>query len=72
MIKVEILLLNSAKNLKIIITDNGKGFNIDERTGSGNGLLNMKKRMNEINGLYAISSAIGKGTTITLEVPLPS
>jgi signal transduction histidine kinase/ligand-binding sensor domain-containing protein len=72
MIKVEILLLNSAKNLKIIITDNGKGFNIDERTGSGNGLLNMKKRMNEINGLYTISSSIGKGTTITLEVPLPS
>lgn len=71
MIKTEILLPNK-KTLKIIISDNGSGFNVNERTGSGNGLLNMKKRMNEINGVYTIESSIGQGTTVVLEVPLPA
>lgn len=70
-LKIKILLPDK-KTLKIIISDNGSGFNVSERTGSGNGLLNMKKRMNEIHGVYTIESAIGKGTTVTLEVPLPA
>lgn len=71
MIKTEIL-LPDRKTLKIVISDNGSGFNVSERTGSGNGLLNMKKRMNEINGIYTIESSVGKGTTVVLEVPLPA
>lgn len=71
LIKIEIL-LPDRKTLKIIITDNGSGFNVNERTGTGNGLLNMKKRMAEINGVYTIESSIGKGTKVIIEVPLPS
>ncbi len=71
LIKIEIL-LPDRKTLKITITDNGSGFNVQERTGTGNGLLNMKKRMAEINGVYTIESSIGKGTMVIIEVPLPS
>jgi signal transduction histidine kinase len=34
----------------------------------GNGLLNMKKRMEEIGGNFAIHSEIGKGTSVNVEL----
>ncbi len=46
------------------IKDDGKGF--DMNTTGGNGLINMKKRAEEIKGLLSIDSAPGKGTGIKL------
>ncbi len=59
------------RELQIEIADNGIGFDVTERTGKGNGLLNMKKRMNEIMGSYFIESAPGKGTRVFINAPLP-
>ena len=55
--------------LQLSITDNGSGFDIHDTT-SGNGLANMKKRAHDINGNFTIVSVIGKGTTITVDIPL--
>jgi signal transduction histidine kinase len=51
--------------IKITIQDNGKGFDI-ENTDFGNGLYNMKKRIDEVNGSCEIESEPNKGTTITI------
>ncbi|MBU2946138.1 ATP-binding protein [Zobellia uliginosa] len=51
------------------ITDDGKGFKTNSRK-KGIGLRNISSRIEKINGRYAIDSAPGKGTTISLEVPL--
>ena len=56
--------INQFENLiEISIIDNGKGFDLDN-TVSGNGLLNMRKRIEEIDGKFEINSIINKGTKI--------
>ena len=64
------IVINAEKfqeGLKIEIKDDGKGFDT-ENVDVGNGLLNMKKRMEEIGGNFAIHSEIGKGTSINVEL----
>jgi signal transduction histidine kinase len=54
------------KTAKLMITDNGCGFDLNNSRRFGNGLINMKKRMEAIGGDYKIESTIGQGTTTTL------
>lgn len=64
------IVINAEKfqeGLKIEIKDDGKGFDT-EKVDVGNGLLNMKKRMEEIGGNFVIHSEIGKGTSINVEL----
>ncbi|MFN3998878.1 sensor histidine kinase [Algoriphagus sp.] len=53
---------------KIEIIDDGAGFDITQQT-SGSGMFNLKKRMETINGSFNLTSVVGKGTHITLELP---
>ena len=67
----------SQDDLKLSITDNGHGFDL-ERSGptlaarekGGHGIFSMKKRAVELNGRLDINSQVGKGTTITVQLPL--
>jgi len=54
--------------LKISIADNGKGFGYELKP-LGNGLGNMEKRMQLINGSFNIESSPG-GTIVKLGVSL--
>ncbi|MCF3109281.1 histidine kinase [Niabella sp. CC-SYL272] len=60
-----------AKNdlLRIEIVDNGIGFQEDAKS-SGNGLRNMKKRAEELGGVFQIASFLQKGTKISVEIPV--
>ena len=63
--------LSYAENtLSIGIADNGKGFDPGNRLGTGNGLVNMQKRILEIGGAYTLVSEPGKGTEIRFTVKL--
>ncbi len=53
-----------ADSVKIIIADNGKGFDAAS-AGNGNGLYNMKKRMEDIGGTFTATSS-AQGTSIEL------
>jgi two-component system, NarL family, sensor histidine kinase UhpB len=53
--------------LTMMISDNGKGFDITKES-LGNGLKNMKKRAMEIGAQLLVDSAPGSGTTIKLEL----
>lgn len=53
----------NGKNLVMILTDNGKGFDVD-KDYQGNGLNNMINRAEQIGGELIISSEIGKGTKL--------
>jgi len=57
--------------LLLDITDNGKGFELDSEK-HGNGLNNMKKRAESLNGSFLIQSVAGKGTSIHCRIPLPN
>lgn len=53
------------KKIKVEIHDNGKGFHVDKVT-HGNGLNNMVKRIEEIDGSCEIDSHAKQGTTIRI------
>lgn len=55
-----------ANLVSIAITDNGSGY--DAATSRGNGLINIDKRMSEIDGAFAILTN-ESGTKVTLQVP---
>jgi signal transduction histidine kinase len=58
------------QNMEITITDNGKGFDQIKSGSGGNGLLNMKKRAEDLGGKFEIQSLPGNGTRIVFVVRL--
>jgi hypothetical protein len=62
-IKIEI-----ADWLSIQISDDGKGIDITPIDSPGNGLFNMNKRIQGLNGRFTITS--NNGTQINIEIPL--
>ncbi len=61
--------------LVIQVQDDGQGFDVpqqqDAATRRGSyGLLNMRERAESVDGSIGITSARGRGTTVTLTVPL--
>ncbi len=61
--KVSMTMNFSDTLLKIHISDNGKGFDLTHGS-TGNGLLNLKNRANEIGGVLTIDSHPGTGTSV--------
>lgn len=64
-----ILLDARPASLEIRITDDGRGF-ARERAQTGNGLQNMQARAEELGGSFVLASAPGKGTAVTIRVPI--
>ncbi|WP_159477624.1 tetratricopeptide repeat-containing sensor histidine kinase [Dyadobacter sp. 3J3] len=50
-----------AHGLEIIFTDNGKGFDPNQLKGRGQGLANIKERVESLNGTLLINSQHGHG-----------
>jgi len=64
------------EGVRLQVEDDGKGFDPEEVTGSvkgtrGLGLLGMRERTALLGGTLTIQSEPGKGTRVTVEVPLP-
>jgi len=59
--------------LQLVIQDNGKGFTPEAvRSGThGLGLIGMKERVRVVQGNFDVKASKGKGTTITVWIPLP-
>ncbi len=66
--EVELIVSLEDGKAQIQIKDNGKGFLLDERMGSGNGLVNMRKRIEDIGGAFRIESEPALGTTVALTI----
>ncbi|MGI6705038.1 MAG: GAF domain-containing sensor histidine kinase [Clostridia bacterium] len=75
--KVDIFLNIGPEKIRLIIADNGKGFNPEdarkkgaEKLMSGFGLEGMKERMTLIQGSLNIDSKPGKGTRLDFIIPM--
>lgn len=67
--EVTIDLNRNEETLVMTITDNGFGFD-EKQIKSGNGLGNMRKRTESLGGTITITSKVGEGTKINLEIPV--
>lgn len=63
--QIDVNVLNKDNQINIEIKDNGKGFDLDT-VDFGNGLNNMRKRIEEIGGDFSIFSEINKGTSVSI------
>ncbi|TKB11382.1 CHASE4 domain-containing protein [Desulforhopalus sp. IMCC35007] len=58
------------KDIQVTVTDNGLGMSDLENPSSGFGLFSIRERTMNIGGRIVIDSGKGKGTTITLTLPI--
>ncbi|MEY2428084.1 MAG: hypothetical protein QOJ40_969 [Verrucomicrobiota bacterium] len=81
--RVRVQIRVEAQSLQIIVTDEGRGFEvppeqpglaagISEISREGNGLINMRQRLADAGGHCSIVSRVGHGTTVTLSISLAS
>jgi signal transduction histidine kinase len=58
--------------LRLSISDDGKGFDLEEaRAGRGLGLLSMNERVRLVNGRIEWRTQPGAGTRLDVRVPVP-
>ena len=79
--EVVVTLETQADGFVLSVKDNGCGFDGAEmpgaksesgRRGRGNGLNNMRRRLEELGGRCTVASRPGNGTRVSFEVKLPS
>ena len=67
---VDVLVEFPDQQIRIVIRDNGHGFDLDSRR-DGLGINSIRKRMGQLGGTVEFVTASGSGTTVILCVPLP-
>ncbi len=73
--EVSIFLATGANHFTLIVRDNGKGFDpmaLPERIGRGNGLKNMRQRLEKISGHCEIRSTPKSGAEIEFFIFVPA
>ncbi|HEY8401579.1 MAG TPA: ATP-binding protein, partial [Cytophagaceae bacterium] len=68
--KVELKVVQKDDCIEMLIIDNGKGFDLQSVKRKGTGIQNMKERVKLQGGAIDIQSTPGKGTQITVMVPI--
>jgi PAS domain S-box-containing protein len=65
----DIRIVSDEENIKLEITDNGKGFD-PQQTRQGIGLANIHERTQFYNGTVNVQASPGKGCTLAIVIPL--
>jgi NarL family two-component system sensor histidine kinase LiaS len=63
-------LSHTGNSIRLAIWDDGIGFASEQRRRRGHGLANMAARAKKILARFTLDSAPGKGTCVTVEVPI--
>ncbi len=67
--EIDVKLAAGPRQLSVSIEDNGRGFDLNT-TSQGNGLQNMRLRVEETGGQFNLYSAPDKGTRVEFSVPI--
>ena len=60
--------LTSDDGIRLVVADDGNGFDTSRETG-GFGLVSMRERAEALGGVFSITSAQGRGTTVEVFIP---
>jgi signal transduction histidine kinase len=66
---IKVDLSGTGDSLKLIMSDNGKGFSANDSKTFGHGLHNIKERVELLRGRIKIEAESGEGTTISIVIP---
>mgnify|MGYP000925301538 CR=1 FL=1 len=69
-VNIHIMLHYLPDELRLRVSDDGKGFDSSASLERGNGLQNMTRRAQLLQGSCIVESAAGKGTSILIKIPL--
>jgi signal transduction histidine kinase len=67
--KIEITLERYPRAIRLIVADNGKGFNPTLRD-QGLGLIGIRERVELLDGRFQVKASPGAGTQLWIEIPL--
>jgi PAS domain S-box-containing protein len=67
--RIEVELRGTSRAIDLRIRDFGSGFNVGS-VGEGLGLVSMRERVAMVGGTFALVSALGSGTEISVRVPI--
>jgi PAS domain S-box-containing protein len=69
--RVRLMISGSPEGVRLCIHDNGAGFDLNAgRWQRGIGIVSMKERVRLVQGEFSIHSELGRGTTVSVFVPL--
>ncbi|GKS13591.1 sensor histidine kinase LiaS [Paenibacillus chitinolyticus] len=68
--RLELRMQQKSGWVRLLIRDNGVGFDLDEEKQTSYGLSTMRERVNEIGGSLQLVTAPGSGTRIEIRVPI--
>lgn len=68
--QIQVDISGNEGNLDIAIRDNGVGFEIERLGDDLSGLKNMKERVENLGGEFAVVSKIAQGTEVLIKLPL--
>lgn len=66
---VNLSLMKAENELQLLVEDNGVGFDLDDAK-TGIGIKNIKSRVESLKGVFSIDSYKGRGTTVSIVVPI--
>ncbi len=66
---IDIDYTETEKEIIFTVKDNGKGFSLNHKYQNGNGISNMKERVNLLDGKFEILSSKNKGTSVKAFIP---
>jgi signal transduction histidine kinase len=68
---ITVSLTGNSAGLDVSVTDDGIGFDAGRRR-DGLGLRGIEERVKELDGTMTITGAAGRGTTLTIHLPVPA
>ena len=68
--RVTVVLVKHGDRVRLVVEDDGRGFDPELEVGSGLGLVGMRERIGQLGGEIHMESQPQKGTTLAVSVPL--
>lgn len=66
---VSVQVTRSGKSVNVMVEDDGRGFD-PSKAAEGMGTGNIRERAREFNGSVAIDARPGRGTIVSIDIPL--
>jgi two-component system sensor histidine kinase DegS len=68
--EIKVRLEMTKNGINVLIKDNGMGFDVTHKKPDSFGMIGMRERVELLDGEITFDSKIGRGTAVSISVPL--